>query len=59
MLLWQLMPRMMMMGTEFPVKGLKFVGASSIRGDGYNSAIFSGNTLARKTLSEMKEEEEG
>ncbi|MBO7389422.1 MAG: NAD(P)/FAD-dependent oxidoreductase [Oscillospiraceae bacterium] len=54
-----MMPRMMMMGTEFPVKGLKFVGASSIRGDGYNSAIFSGNTLARKTLSEMKEEEEG
>ncbi len=53
-----MMPRMMMMGTEFPVKGLKFVGASSIRGDGYNSAIFSGNTLARKTLAEMKAEEE-
>ena len=53
-----MMPRMMMMGTEFPVKGLKFVGAASIRGDGYNSAIFSGNTLAKKTLAEMKAEEE-
>ena len=52
-----MMPRMMMMGTEFPVKGLKFVGAASIRGDGYNSAIFSGDTLAKKTLAEMKAEE--
>ena len=52
-----MMPRMMMMGTEFPVKGLKFVGAASIRGDGYNSAIFSGDTLAKKTLAEMRSEE--
>ena len=52
-----MMPRMMMMGPEFPVKGLKFVGAASIRGDGYNSAIFSGDTLAKKTLAEMKAEE--
>ena len=52
-----MMPRMMMMGTEFPVKGLKFVGAASIRGDGYNSAIFSGDILAKKTLAEMQEEE--
>ena len=52
-----MMPRMMMMGTEFPVKGLKFVGAASIRGDGYNSAIFSGDTLAKKALAEMKAEE--
>lgn len=54
-----MMPRMMMMGTEFPVKGLKFVGAASIRGDGYNSVIFSGDTLAKKTLAEMKADEEG
>ena len=35
-------------GYRFPVKGLKFVGAASIRGDGYNSAIFSGDTLAKR-----------
>ena len=54
-----MMPRMMMMGSEYQVKGLKFVGAASVRGDGYNSAIFSGNTMAKLTLADMKNEEEG
>lgn len=52
-----MMPRMMMMKEEYPIKGLKFVGASSIRGDGFNSAIFSGETMAKLMLGEMKEEE--
>ena len=43
-----MMPRMMMMGYRVSGKGLKFVGAASIRGDGYNSAIFSGDTLAKR-----------
>ena len=30
-----------------------------IRGDGYNSAIFSGSTMAKLTLADMKKEEEG
>ena len=51
-----MMPRMMMMREEYPIKGLKFVGASSIRGDGFNSAIFSGDTIAKLTLGEMREE---
>ena len=54
-----MMARMRMMGTENQVKGLKFVGAASIRGDGYNSAIFSGSTMAKLTLADMKKEEEG
>lgn len=54
-----MMARMRMMRQEFEVKGLKFVGAASIRGDGYNSAIFSGNTVAKLTLGDMKREEEG
>ena len=37
---------------------MKFFGAASIRGDGYNSAIFSGNTMARLTIGDMKKEEE-
>ena len=35
---------------------MKFVGASSIRGDGFNSAIFSGDTIAKLAIGEMKEE---
>ena len=54
-----MMARMRMMSTENQVKGLKFVGAASIRGDGYNSAIFSGNTMAKLTLADMRTEEEG
>ena len=53
-----MMARMRMMGSEYEVKGLRFVGAASIRGDGYNSAIFSGNTMARLTIGDMKKEEE-
>ena len=52
-----MMARMRMMGTEYQVKGLRFVGAASIRGDGYNSAIFSGNTMARLTVGDMAREE--
>ena len=52
-----MMPRMAMMREEYPVKGLKFCGASSIRGDGFNSAIFSGDTIAKLTISEINAEE--
>ena len=53
-----MMARTRMMGSEYEVKGLKFVGAASIRGDGYNSAIFSGNTMARLTIGDMEREKE-
>lgn len=52
-----MMPRMMMMKEEYPLKGLKFCGASSIRGDGFNSAIFSGDTIAKLTIAEINAEE--
>ena len=51
-----MMPRMMMMREEYPIKGLRFCGASSIRGDGFNSAIFSGDMMGKLTLAQMKEE---
>lgn len=51
-----MMPRMMMMREEYPVKGLRFCGAASIRGDGFNSAIFSGDMIGKLTLAQMKEE---
>lgn len=52
-----MMPRMAMMREEYPIKGLKFCGAASIRGDGFNSAIFSGDTIAKLTLTEINAEE--
>ena len=52
-----MMPRMMMMREEYPIKGLRFCGAASIRGDGFNSAIFSGDTIAKLTISEINAEE--
>ena len=51
-----MMPRMMMMREEYPIKGLRFCGAASIRGDGFNSAIFSGDMMGKLTLAQMKEE---
>ena len=51
-----MMPRMMMMREEYPLKGLRFCGAASIRGDGFNSAIFSGDMMGKLTLAQMKEE---
>ncbi len=51
-----MMPRMMMMREEYPLEGLRFVGASSIRGDGYNSAIFSGDTMAKLTIGDLDRE---
>ncbi|MCI7740842.1 MAG: NAD(P)-binding protein [Clostridiales bacterium] len=51
-----MMPRMMMVREEYPLKGLRFCGAASIRGDGFNSAIFSGDMMGKLTLAQMKEE---
>ena len=53
-----MMARMRMMKTEYEVPGLRFVGAAGIRGDGYNSAIFSGTTMAKLTLGDMQREQE-
>ena len=52
-----MMARMMMMKQDYPIKGLKFCGAASIRGDGFNSAFFSGNMMGLLTLAQMKQEE--
>ena len=52
-----MMARMKMMGRDYPIGGLRFCGAASIRGDGFNSAIYSGNMMANLTLKQMREEE--
>ncbi len=47
-----MMPRMMMMGTEFPVKGLKFVGAQASAATAtiprYSAEIRSQKRLSQK-----------
>ncbi len=52
-----LMPRMMTMRDDNPIKGLMFCGASSFRGDGFNSSMYSGDMMAKLTLADMKKEE--
>ena len=52
------MARMMMYENDYPIKGLKFAGASGPRGDGYSESIITGNMMARMTLRDMAEEGE-
>ena len=57
-----LMARMMMLSTDYPIKGLKPIGASGPRGDGYSAAYITGNLIARlaiKDLNEWEKEEGG
>lgn len=50
-----LMPRMMMLGTDYPIKGLMPIGTSGPRGDGYSSAYYCGQTLAAMAIAKMNE----
>ena len=47
--------RMMMMSDEFPIKGLRHIGAASFRGDGYSSTWINGDMCAAMAVAEMKE----
>ena len=50
------MARMMMYEEDYPIKGLKFTGASGPRGDGYSESIITGNMIGRMVLRDMAEE---
>ncbi len=54
-----LMPRMMMLSTDYPVKGLRPIGASGPRGDGYSAAYITGNLIGRLALKDLNEWAEG
>ena len=47
--------RMMMMSDEFPIKGLRHIGAASFRGDGYSSTWINGDICAALAVAELKE----
>lgn len=48
--------RMQSVEADNPIKGLKFCGAHSVRGDGYDSVAYSGDLMAKLTLAEMNGE---
>ena len=43
------------MGKDYPVKGLKPIGAGGPRGDGYSSAYQCGELMANMVLKELDE----
>ena len=48
--------RMAMVADDYPIKGLKPIGAAGPRGDGYSSAYVTGRLLARLALKDLAEE---
>ena len=48
--------RMMMVSEEFTVKGLRYIGAASLRGDGYSSAWHNGEMCAMLACKEIDAE---
>lgn len=51
-----MMARMMMLSQDSPIRGLKFCGAAGPRGDGYSSAYFCGDLMAKLMMKQMAEE---
>lgn len=50
-----MMARMMMLASDYPIKGLRPIGTSGPRGDGYSSTYICGQLLARLALKDMAE----
>ncbi len=51
-----LMPRLLMMGEDYTIRGLRFAGGYSMRLSGYSSAYFSGDISGRQTVGDIKRE---
>lgn len=50
-----MMARMMMLSTDYPIKGLRPIGTSGPRGDGYSATYICGQLIARLALKDMAE----
>ena len=48
-----MMARMMMLSTDFPVKGLRPIGAGGPRGDGYSAAYITGNIVGKLAVKDL------
>lgn len=51
-----LTPRLMMMGEDHRIRGLRFAGGYAMRLSGYSSAYFSGDISGRQTVGDIKKE---
>mgnify|MGYP003326812650 CR=1 FL=1 len=54
-----MMARMQMLGTDYPIKGLRPIGAAGPRGDGYSAAMICGQLMAASAIKELNAEEGG
>ena len=54
-----MMARMMMLSSDYPIKGLRPIGAAGPRGDGYSAAYICGQLIARLALKDMATAEGG
>lgn len=50
-----MMARMQMLSTDYPIKGLRPIGASGPRGDGYSAAYICGQLMAASAIKELNE----
>ena len=49
-----MMARMMMLDKDYPIKGLRPIGTSGPRGDGYSSAMMCGSMMAKSALRDLE-----
>lgn len=54
-----IMARMMSLGKDYPIKGLKPIGAAGPRGDGYSGSYITGSLVGKLALKDLREWEEG
>lgn len=50
-----ILSRTVSQAADFPIKGLKPIGTSGLRGDGYSSAYMCGSIVAKAALKELNE----
>ena len=48
-----ILSRTVSQGADFPIKGLKPIGTSGLRGDGYSSAYMCGSIIAKSAIKEL------
>ncbi len=46
--------RMMMLDSDYPIKGLRPIGTSGPRGDGYSSAMLCGSMMAKSAVRDLE-----
>ena len=50
-----MLSRTVTQAADFPIKGLKPIGTSGIRGDGYSSTYMCGSIIAKTAIKELNE----